>query len=307
MAGLSVETAFAKFPSLPAETRYMIWESAIPGPRTVTIRQKALDRPLGGCIEEWNFDEEGFPGETMNGNELGITSDCKPPQILFVCKESYRVASKFYQPAFATEGSFGETYFDFNRDVLYLRYDTLRFISPYYMSYDDLRCFDDLPSELSGITNLENVTNLAILIDPGATEIDLNDFYDTTTNLTHWVAQILAYFGAVSKLTLMVQHYKFEDHDDQSTLLLVDPIDLDEGFQQFSLYTGDSYGDYGCGPDISDLYYTKVDNKLLQSHLPHLTQKSKRPQSAPAIDYQICVTEEAKEVYEIEERGCELY
>ncbi|TVY16332.1 hypothetical protein LARI1_G007561 [Lachnellula arida] len=292
MAELSIEPTFTKFPSLPVEIRYMIWEAAIPGPRIVTIRQRALDKTLGEWIEDEGFHNGLFPGESADDVLLGITSDCKPMQILFVCRESYHITSKIYQQTFATETAFAETYFDFKRDTLYLRYDTLKDLTPPYVEAD--RDFDDLPYSLIGITDLEKVTNLAILVDPEAIKSAINDWYDSTTNITEWVAQILRCFDA------------FWDHDDQSTLLLMDPINLDVGFHQFAVHTADCDGCYPFAPRISNLHYTKVDEKLLQSHLTHLTRESKSPQSAPVIDYQICLPEKGKEEYEDAEKNCRL-
>ncbi|TVY41172.1 hypothetical protein LOCC1_G006672 [Lachnellula occidentalis] len=312
MAGTCVEPALSKFPSLPAEIRCMIWEAALPGPRIVTIRQKVLERTLGEWIEDEGLDEELFAGENKDDDMLGITSDCKPPQILFVCKESYRVASKVYQRAFAMQASamqasFPETYFDFKRDILYLRYDTLKYLAlSYEKNPNHPRELDELPDLLINITDLEKVTNLAILVDPYAVDSPGNRSYDDATVLTECVADVLAWSGAVSKLTLVVEHYKFEDHDDQSTLLLMDPIDLHEGFNQFSSFIQEFHSNLEYWPEPPHLDYTKVDETLLKSYLTQLTQNSS-PQSTPVIEYQICVTEKAEEAYETVQWDCQIY
>ncbi len=73
---------FTKFPDLPREIRWMIWEMTLPAPRLVHIRQRRIRR----TIREWEIDtgrqwpklkdddndEDGTYGEfSSNGNTLG--------------------------------------------------------------------------------------------------------------------------------------------------------------------------------------------------------------------------------------------
>lgn len=55
---------------------------------------------------------------------MGVASTFSAPEILFVCGESHKVASKVSQIAFHSCWSAPETCFDFSRDTLYLNHDS---------------------------------------------------------------------------------------------------------------------------------------------------------------------------------------
>jgi len=89
----------------------MIWEAAVPGPRIVTIRQKALDITLHDWIEQLE-EEDGSENvrcgslyEVLENKMVGITSNCAPPQMLSACREAHNVASKYYKQAFEMEAA----------------------------------------------------------------------------------------------------------------------------------------------------------------------------------------------------------
>lgn len=50
----------------------------------------------------------------------GVFRNFSPPALLSVCKESYEVASKRYELAFASYHGVPRTWFDFSQDYLYL-------------------------------------------------------------------------------------------------------------------------------------------------------------------------------------------
>jgi hypothetical protein len=175
MAKQVSERTFHKFPSLPLEIRLMIWKAALPEPRIVDIWRRPLAITAGEWLEKEN--EEQFPKDGLRPSSLeesladeyaepmlGISSDTQPPSILFASRESYGVASKRYRREFRMAGSFPETYFDFRRDVLYLRYDTMEYNGQKYGEnplLDVLRCLVGMAdSQL-----LSKVENLALLVD----------------------------------------------------------------------------------------------------------------------------------------------
>lgn len=54
---------------------------------------------------------------------LGIRSSCVPPAVLFVNREAHEVAAKYFEKAFPYEVALAQTWFDFDLDTLYIRYD----------------------------------------------------------------------------------------------------------------------------------------------------------------------------------------
>ncbi|KAG4414940.1 hypothetical protein IFR04_011917 [Cadophora malorum] len=186
---------FELFNRLPIELRLKIWEAALPGPRVVNIREKRLKK-------------------TRRGRDMvALTSDTKAPSVLFACRESYSVASKFYMPSFAFADSIPETYFDHQRDILYLRFDTFALLP-----YDDLvSCTIDELEYLYDSANLR-VQNLAVLLDPDPDQITNMARHDTLAN-------ILFLFGNVKNLTLVLGHFD-QEGDDQGDILLMEPIDV---------------------------------------------------------------------------------
>ncbi|KAE8454594.1 hypothetical protein EG329_000217 [Mollisiaceae sp. DMI_Dod_QoI] len=84
---------FSPFSRLPKELRILIWEAAIPDPRILHL---------------------GFYGDS------GLRSQTPSPSLLSVCRESLEVMSKFYTKTFGTVLSAPITWFDFQRDTLYI-------------------------------------------------------------------------------------------------------------------------------------------------------------------------------------------
>jgi 2EXR family len=99
---------FTRFAELPKEIRLLIWDASVPGPRIVNIRQRYLTKTWDDIINEEGTKRRGAPtkaagtkGDALEAPRLkGLKSDCPQPSILFACRESYTVASKYYQRAF---------------------------------------------------------------------------------------------------------------------------------------------------------------------------------------------------------------
>lgn len=191
-------------------------------PRLVSIKQKALDFTVG----DWY--QAGCPNRGVNTvlhNEapdepmLGLASD-SPPQILLVCKESYGVVSNIYSRAFAMTGSLPTTFFDFHRDTLYLRYETMTHKSRRsgHLFLDVLRCLKHIVDK----NCLGKVENLALLVD-NTLEMGYVDSRIPGTKMTKWVGNVLQAFGGVKHLTIVHDHY-FKASKTQSPACLIEPI-----------------------------------------------------------------------------------
>ncbi|THV44746.1 hypothetical protein BGAL_0585g00020 [Botrytis galanthina] len=104
-----IESAlFPQFNDFPPDIRQIVWEYCIPLPRVVVLTHEPIKTPVNSVDEIWAF-----------------RSQTPVPDILFVNRESYHIATRFYERSFmngSREGShtLPETWFDFKRDILYL-------------------------------------------------------------------------------------------------------------------------------------------------------------------------------------------
>jgi hypothetical protein len=279
----------------------MMWEAAMPGPRIVEVRQKLLRRIRGKWINNWKEKDEIaddlVPNPSVDDDLMGIRSACRPPQILSVCKESHSVTSKHYKKVFGRRASSPKTYFDFQRDILYLRHDTF----PGYVKEHNLSCDNakvkSMLSSLGECTDVETprkVENVALLVDRLG-------FYNTAgidDFMRECIRNVLLVFCNVKTLTLVVQHYKPKDGTGP-TLVFMKPIDIDKALRQLRGYRGHN-GDYGDGPRLSHVSPHKVDDHRLQ----RIKQDLKVPRELPVMNYQICLPESFMTKYETARTDC---
>ncbi|TGO87916.1 hypothetical protein BPOR_0195g00020 [Botrytis porri] len=99
---------FAQFNDLPTDIRLFVWEYCIPLPRVVVLTHSPVKSPVNSVDEVWAF-----------------RSQTPVPDILFVDRESYHIATRFYERAFINRyredtHTLAETWFDFKWDILYL-------------------------------------------------------------------------------------------------------------------------------------------------------------------------------------------
>jgi hypothetical protein len=238
----------------------MIWEAALPGPRIVNVFQRPLKKTIGEWEEEtglsWPilpppepdddedraWEQNAIRSEILEalgkywddydgyreGQLIGMATKCPPPQILFVCRESYNVAKAQYTQAFTTLGSTAGIWFNFTLDTLYLRYDNFG----HYTQQDRgdsvnklLEAFNNFP-----IDDADKLQNMAIFLDP-------LDFPSRPT--AKQLGRSLAYFlrspfHGVRKLFLVASNYSrlgrdFErdfEGDTYGGISLIDPIDV---------------------------------------------------------------------------------
>jgi hypothetical protein len=139
--------SFPRFGKLPREIRLVVWEEAIPGPRIVELAEKPLKLLTAGFMEQ----KEHYLHETLHCYKgadpkreevifnqrsreecagvrttpfspmTGLQSVCVAPAILFACRESHEVAIRHYKQTFGRVAQRPETWFDFHKDILYIR------------------------------------------------------------------------------------------------------------------------------------------------------------------------------------------
>ncbi|KAK0118690.1 hypothetical protein ONS96_011777 [Cadophora gregata f. sp. sojae] len=124
------EPTFHRFPELPKELRLQIWGLTLPGPRIVRLTSAHLkpvyclrvrsdaDINTTAFLDILPVDEK----TVWYSQELftGIRSNYPPPDILAVNKESFEVVSSRYERVFGTVYGIPQTWFDFDRDFLYV-------------------------------------------------------------------------------------------------------------------------------------------------------------------------------------------
>jgi hypothetical protein len=305
MARPEAKPSFVYFSRLPLEMRIVIWEAAVPGPRIVEIRQKAL-QPIREIGIKGRRDALNRYHLSVNDRFLGIRSVCRPPQLLFVCKESHGVASKHYKRIFDRSASPPMTYFDFQRDILYLHHD-LFLLDEYAKTFDTVDKTGELSYAMRTCTDVENiiqVENLALFVGGALSRTPF------PRHLKNHISALLMVFRGIKTLTLVLQSFQARSRKDKSILCFMEPVDIDKGFRQFDEYLGLN-GEYGDVPNIPDLDYPKLDEQTLEYIRQHRkTSWSKWnyevPEQLPAINYQICVTEEIKARYETAKSNCEF-
>lgn len=126
---------FARFPNLPGEIRHLIWKHALHGPRLVDIRLKMSGKwETDSLVQSKDGQVHIISNQYFQPKSpLWIESTCPIPSLLLACRESFRIALPHYQRVFSctTERVFQyktsspQTYFNFEHDILYMRYDTL--------------------------------------------------------------------------------------------------------------------------------------------------------------------------------------
>jgi hypothetical protein len=187
---------FTLFDRLPVEIRLQIWEAALPGPRIIHL-------------EKW----QGLFDRSLTFSVLEISSNTKAPSMLLATRESRLVASQFYIPSFAFEGSTTKTYFNFHMDTLYFRLDTL----------DELHELDPAVKDVESVYDTEQIYRVRNLtfFSQGP------DHYGATH-----CAQCLGCFTNIQKLTIVVGHFAREN-DDKGDIMFIEPIDVFETFRNY--------------------------------------------------------------------------
>lgn len=219
------------------EIRLLIWEYALPGPRIVFLEPRVKSTKFRYCyrvrsdvhIDDNQFFFDGFMDGIDEGdlrvlkerNEIGpmegnfddtfFHSRCPPPVILEVCRESYRVATRFYRKAFGTSSGFPEIWFNYDVDTLFLDFGHGTLGKGYYPQYR-LSSF--------GVEDRKRVRYLLL----AENEHILSD--DEYYQPEDWVAQILLHFTGVKKITRSVFGDYYCEHQGDE-IVLKEPVSLE--------------------------------------------------------------------------------
>jgi hypothetical protein len=97
-----IPRTFPSFQNLPVEIRCQIWKLALSGPRVISLRTNCSPKMTSMPDVE----------------SMSITSVCRIPPMLHVCRESREGALKIYGLSFGTEEAPPKVYIDFTRDTV---------------------------------------------------------------------------------------------------------------------------------------------------------------------------------------------
>lgn len=252
-------TSFSLFKEFPRDIRILIWEAALPGlrERLVRIREKKMNLTCNPA--EWGPQTSETFKSFFRDNPsyfVSMRSDIAPPQILFVNRESFQVASKLYERAFSREkedsGDQG-FYFSGALDMLYIRYHDFIYTKAFLDFLDQMEyLLHPMNGRVLG-KDRSTVINLALLFDIEATSaieeknIDLaeqrawrprrptEDPVEDYVVYEEIIASLLRYFGGIKHLTIIVKDYTANGDIDEPQL--VDPLDIEEARR----YLGDQW------------------------------------------------------------------
>jgi hypothetical protein len=120
-----------------------------------------------------------------------LRSQCPPPNLLFVCRESFEVATRYYAKAFGTCNAFPCTWFDFERDILYLDSD--------FITDQVLVPNDSLISEASRVRHLATFDRLQ--------RDDCFNFMEGSIypDYESWLCEILSVFTNLTQPTIVLE------------------------------------------------------------------------------------------------------
>lgn len=260
--------AFTLFNQLPTELRHQIWEAALPGPRIIQIKEKLVRKTK---------DEDEI---------LSLLSNSKAPPMLYVCRDSQRVAQKFYVPSFTFADSDPKIYFDFSADTLYLLFDE------YTLAHDDdfesedsddsllinvdVR-FENFLDALHDVADLCRVQKLALLLS----------WEDA--NCHQQLAQVLGWFGHIRELIIVVGHFS-QGLDDQGDILFYEPLDITETCYNYKTFPREV--SYERTPDVPLVvnFVSTVDLKKELKNLQVYERGGRGTIPMPHIAYRSAVT-----------------
>ena len=177
----SRKQTFTKFNDLPKELRLQIWELAIPGPRLVYLSSLST-----------------------------FKSHAPVPSLILACKESFEVASRRYSRTASGRCGMRETYFDFERDILFV--DLRSFGQAGYHAGKDTTAWKAAWARTT--PHRRSIQNLCL----GTDSLD----YYVENGYEAEVIATLACFGDLKTLTLAIDHTVIPSKRATSSLEFVD-------------------------------------------------------------------------------------
>ena len=224
-------STFTLFPGLPYDLRYMIWMTARPGPRLVYLHSFHLKsfkcyRVWSDCRASKRGNKRFFREDNYETDEQKLIPHWKRTNIepctgfksykpsiplLAVCRESYSIFSQFYTRAFGSAAAFPETWFDSERDTLYLDIwsPTGAPDYPWYLPQLDFRVEARYMPEHLGL-DAERVQTLAV-----------GSLNSSSFDYQVWLERILQHFKNLGKI-LFVESSGYRGPEEVD-LVLEDP------------------------------------------------------------------------------------
>jgi hypothetical protein len=274
------EGTFILFGKLPKEIRLMIWNEALPGPRIVFLEldfpetqpywrrvwsNRAIDETEDIITEEGDdiLDEKDIYINEL-GEEVGFPinhaaafkSKTPAPALLFVCLESFEVASKMYFLAFGSSEGRPEVWFNFEKDILLLDWG---FAAGPGIQYG--------PEEF--LEELRQIKNLAVVhADSFPENFEFEDHEE-------WLGAILLSFTGTKRLYI-VDWGNNHPPEDKSRLIFMPSNDFDAILAFFALsYYSDNKSPaslWAAKTEFSKKQYEhyqrhRVDNEWVQNAL----------------------------------------
>ncbi|KAH6674882.1 hypothetical protein B0J14DRAFT_23425 [Halenospora varia] len=202
---------------------------------------------------------------------LGFRATAPAPSMLVTCKKSFQIASKHYRKSFRwwTMGFKPEVYFDYKRDTLYLRHNTIGYHGTGILH---LLGVADMAMEESDIDRVEN---LAFLFDEDASVENTSGLFNDVPriHLDRYHPSLLEPFPVVKKLTVVLKHYHSpceapgqEFDTAQSTLIPLLDLDRAIAVQGVFLESEDGYTPLDSDNfEVSMAYpWAEVDMEMLR-------------------------------------------
>ncbi|KAF4624890.1 hypothetical protein G7Y89_g13278 [Cudoniella acicularis] len=246
-------------------------------------------RSVSTTLSELNAIMDAEEEEKYNNILMGYHSTCPPPQILFACRESHGVASKFYKQAFGSFGSVPQTYFNFDLDILYISVEKFNKIQTNLRQWDlTLELIQGDLEQLGNLEDFQKVRNLAIL--PSKEEFDLG-FEDSLGYL------LGNHFPITKQLTIIV-----EDHDperENTDILFIDPVDVDVTLSAYELFEPKDWQPDEEVPMEESLSYREVDENTLTDFYEG------RSENPPTIEYKMLITRDVQNDLDSAREECE--
>ncbi|TGO51494.1 hypothetical protein BCON_0160g00190 [Botryotinia convoluta] len=169
-------------------------------------------------------DLEEVRARIKHDGQCGFSSNAQIPNLLLICRESYKIAFTRYKRAFPSVGAFAETYFDYKRDILLTLGEQVVCVCGW-------QCREPMTS-----SEARKIHHIAFQYEPilKGTAFHQNDKIANTSKL----ARLLCTFYNVKSLTIVIEDYRRDDHENgiaesqrDSELVFFEPVDIGEALR----------------------------------------------------------------------------